>query len=245
MDIAIISGASSGIGKEIARLLDDYGYDELWLISSNEEKLLNSSKDLKTKCRIFPLDLTKFESYTTLESVLKEENPNVKYLVSSAGVGYNGNFDGISTDEIGKMVDINVRALTAITSISLPYINKGGRILQIASGAGFVPQPGFSVYAATKSYVISFSRVLRQELRKRKISVTTACPGPVDTPFFSGLENVKEYKKKYLISPEKVAKGVIKASKRKRALYVPTIPMKLVHVASKFIPKSLILKFYK
>jgi short-subunit dehydrogenase len=127
----------------------------------------------------------------------------------------------------------------------LPYVNEGGKIIEIASSAGFMPQPGFSVYAATKSYVISFSRALRQELKAKKISVTAVCPGPVDTPFFSGLENVKEYKKKYAISPQKVAIGALKASKRNKALFVPTFSMKMVHLASKIVPTSIILKFYK
>ena len=98
-----------------------------------------------------------------------------------------------------KMIDVNVRALTELTTICLPYIQSGAKILQIASSAGFMPQPSFAVYSATKSYVISFSRALREELKKKKIAVTAVCPGPVDTPFFSGLENVKEYKKKYAL----------------------------------------------
>ncbi len=245
MNISIISGASSGIGLEIAKELDKLMLDEIWLVSSSEKKLLDASKQLNTKARIFPLDLSNDNSFVELSTALSDVKPTIKYLVCSAGVGYNGDFEELNLTEISKMVDINVRALTTLTSIALPYMQRDSRIIEIASSAGFMPQPSFSVYSATKSYVISFSRALRQELKSRKIYVTAVCPGPVDTPFFSGLENVKEYKKKYAISPSKVAKGALKASKRKNSLYVPTFSMKMVHLASKIVPISLILRFYK
>lgn len=245
MNIAIISGASSGIGLEISKELDKLSLDELWLISSNKDKLLSASEGLTTKTRILPLDLSNEQYISELSLLLKNENPNVKYLVCSAGVGFNGAFEELTNENIAKMIDINVRALTSLTHTVLPYVSMGGRIIEIASSAGFMPQPYFSVYSATKSYVISFSRALRAELKKKKIYVTAVCPGPVETPFFSGLDNVKEYKKKYAISPQRVAKGALKASKRKKSLYIPTFSMKMVHLASKIVPNSLILKFYK
>lgn len=245
MDIAIISGASSGIGYCLAKEIDKLSFDEIWLISSSEAKLNRASQELNKKSRIFALDLSKKDSLKPFVSALDEEKPNVKLLICSAGVGYNGNFEDISQDEADKMIDINTRALTELTTITLPYINKGGKIIEIASSAGFMPQPSFAVYSATKSYVISFSRALRYELKPQKISVTAVCPGPVNTPFFSGLENVKEYKKKYAVSPELVAKNALKASKKGKFLCVPTFTMKMVLLASKFVPLSIIMKFYK
>ena len=108
-----------------------------------------------------------------------------------------------------------------------------------------MPQPYFAVYAASKAYVISLSRAIGYELKKNKISVTAVCPGPVNTSFFSSLENVKEYKKKYLITPQRVAIGSLKAAKKRKKIYTPTLSMKLVHLASKLLPTSLALKFYK
>ncbi len=245
MNIAVISGASSGIGYCLSKELDKLSLDELWLISSSEDKLSRLRQELTTKSRIFALDLSKSSSFDIISDALSQSNPNIKYLICSAGIGYNGNFESISREQIAKMIDINVRALTEITTIALPYIKEGGKIIEIASSAGFMPQPSFAVYAATKSYVISFSRALRQELKKQKISVTAVCPGPVNTPFFSGLKNVKEYKKKYAISPELVAKKTMKASKKRKALCIPKLSMKMVHLASKLIPTSIIMKFYK
>ena len=245
MNIALISGASSGIGLALTKLIDELEYDEIWLIASNEEKLSKTASELKTKSRVFAIDLSKKDALDTIFDALNIEKPSIKHLVCSAGVGYNGKFEDITKEMAAKMIDVNVRALTELTTICLPYIESGAKILQIASSAGFMPQPSFAVYSATKSYVISFSRALREELKKKKIAVTAVCPGPVDTPFFSGLENVKEYKKKYAISPEKVAKKAMKASRKNKALSIPTFSMKMVQLSSKIIPLSLIMKFYK
>ena len=245
MNIALISGASSGIGFALAKRIDELEYDEIWLIASNKEKLLKASSELKTKSRIFAIDLSKKDELNAVFDALNEEKPSIKHLICSAGVGYNGKFKDITKEMASKMIDVNVRSLTELTTISLPYLDSGAKIIQIASSAGFLPQPSFAVYSATKAYVISFSRALRQELKKKKIAVTAVCPGPVDTPFFSGLENVKDYKKKYAISPEKVAIKAINASNKNKALSVTSFSMKMVHLASKILPTSIIMKFYK
>ncbi len=245
MRIAIISGASSGIGKAFARELDALGLDELWLIGRNEARLNELKSELKTHAVCHAFDLTDSSAINELQAILRQGKHTIEYLVLSAGVGYNGAFEEISYENASQMIDVNCTALTLLTKIALPFVCEGGHIINVASSAGFLPQPDFAVYAATKAYVISFSRALRQELRKRKIKVTAVCPGPVDTSFFQGLENVKEYKKKYLISPEKVARGALKASRKNKAIYTPTLSMKLVHLISKILPTSWVLRFYK
>lgn len=245
MKIAIISGASSGIGKSIAKEIDLLHLDEIWLIARNETRLNSLKSELNTASRCFPLDLSQHSSYDILKEELSHESYSVEYLVLSAGVGYNGEFDALTLDEIRSTVDINCSALAMLSSVVTPYIKENGKIICIASGAGFLPQPYFNVYASSKAFAISFSRALRQELKGKKIKVTAVCPGPVDTEFFSGLKDVKEYKKKYLISPERVAKGALRAACKNKAVYSPTLSIKLVHLASKIIPTSLILRFYK
>lgn len=245
MKISLISGASSGIGASITRELDSYGLDELWLIGRSQDKLMLTASSLTTKTRILALDLSDNQSFDFITKQLSSAHAQIEYLVLSAGVGSNGRFDSLSTEKIKGMLDVNVAGLTLMLKASLPFVSNGGKIINIASAAGFLPQPDFAVYSATKAYVISLSRAIRREVRKNKISVTAVCPGPVDTEFFSSLENVKEYKRKHLISPEKVARGALSASKRNKAIYTPTLSMKLVHLASKILPTSLIMKFYK
>ncbi len=241
MRIALISGASRGIGLEFAKLLDEHSLDELWLVCGKN----TPSFEFKTHIRTFYTDLSEKSPFEELKSALAEENPSISLLVCSAGVGYNGALEDISEENIQNTVIINCSALSLLTKIAIPHMSEGSKIIEIASGAGFLPQPSFSVYSASKAYVIILSRALGRELAKKKISVTAVCPGPVDTEFFSGLENVKEYKKKHLISPKKVAIGALKASKRGKKVYSPTLSIKMVHLASKILPTNLILKFYK
>ena len=239
MSIAIISGASRGIGRAIATELDKEGIDEMWFISRSYE----DDYDFKTPVRHFPLDLSSPSFTETIKSALSDGGCEIKYLVCSAGVGYMGKLEELSEKEIGNIINLNCIALSLLTKICIPYMEKGGKILEIASGAGFSPQPSFSAYAASKSYVISLSRALRKELKPRKIGVTAVCPGPVDTDFFKEL-NPPEYKKKYAISAEKVAKKSIKCAKKNKAICSPSLSIKLVHLASKLLPTSLILRFY-
>lgn len=245
MKIAIISGASSGIGRSIARELDTVGLDELWLIGRRKDRLLNLQSELKTKVQVLTLDLTDNQSFEKINSLLSNDKYEIEYLIISAGVGYTGKVECNSPVEISDMIDLNCRALTLLINSSLPYMSKGGKILNVASGAGLLPQADFAVYAATKAYVISLSRALRKELKGRKINVTALCPGPVDTEFFSCLENVKEYKKKYLISPTTAARKGLSAVRKGKAICTPTISMKLLHLSAKILPTSLLLKFAK
>ena len=240
MNIAIISGGSRGIGYALACKLDKRGLDELWLISRTEP----SKACFKTKTRHFPLDITASSFTDTVRSALSEGEYTVKYLVCSAGVGYMGKVEELSEESIEKMITLNCAALSLLTRACIPYIKEGGKIIEIASGAGFLPQPGFSVYAATKSYVISFSRALQRELKPKKINVTCVCPGPVDTDFFKELDP-PEYKKKYVISAKKVAKKALLASEKRKVICSPSFSIKLVHLVSKLLPTSFILKFYK
>ena len=240
MNIAIISGATGGIGKEFSIILDNENLDEIWLVCGKSLP----DYTLSTKTRIFSLDLCDKASYDVLKGSLSDDI-SIKFLVCSAGVGYNGDFSDISEECIDKMITLNCNALTLLTKICIPYMNKGSKIIEIASGAGFLPQPHFAVYAATKAYVINLSKSLSKELKANGISVTAICPGPVDTNFFASLENVKQYKRKYLISPKKVAILGLKASKKGKRVASTSFSMKMVHLASKILPSSLILKFYK
>lgn len=248
MRIGIITGASSGMGRDFARLLAREDIDELWLIARREERLLRLSKKLGLPCHTLPLDLLDRESITILSDCLALESPEVVWLVNAAGYGLIGKVQDLSQDEQDHMVTLNCTALTAITRAVLPYMSEGSHIVQFASAAAFLPQPEFAVYAATKAYVLSFSRALNAELRPRGISVTAVCPGPVNTEFLGIAEEheaAAKYKRFFMSESRRVVKSACRAAKLRREVIVPSFSMQALQLASKILPHKVILKFMK
>ena len=215
-NIALVTGASSGMGKEFVReIAKKYkGLDEIWVIARRKDRLRELKKEIVgTRVRMLPLDLTKEESFERLTKVLAKEQPDVRILVNASGYGISGPFEFQTEEDASGMVRLNCEALTRVTYLVLPYLRRGSFIYQIASSAGFAPQPGFTVYAATKAYVKSFSIALRQELSWREIKVTAVCPGPVKTEFFDRAyeqEEMKFYKKFVMADPKKVVRKAIR-----------------------------------
>lgn len=159
--------------------------------------------------RILPLDLMKEESFERLKMVLAKEQPVVRILVNASGYGISGSFEHQTEEDAAGMIHLNCEALTRITYLVLPYLRRGSFIYQMASSAGFAPQPNFTVYAATKAYVKSFSIALRQELSYQGIRVIAVCPGPVKTEFFDRAykqEEMKFYKKFVMADSKKVVR---------------------------------------
>lgn len=247
MKIAVITGASSGIGKEFAKQISGrYGkLDEIWIIARRKELLEELQAEIRNDVRIFAMDLTSSEDIKQFEEYLKDLNPEIKILVNCAGYGKVGKFEELDIYEQVGMIDINCKALTLFTGICLPYISSHSRIINVASAAAFCPQPRFNVYAATKSYVLSFSRALNNELKERKITVTSVCPGPVDTEFFEiAGDNGSEIKKKMRVKPEKVVDKAIKDAALGNELSVYGAAMKTAEFGSKIVPHKLLMKFF-
>ena len=247
MKIVMVTGASSGIGAEFVRQIDQSfnRIDEIWMISRNVQKMDEIASTLENQTRVIGLDLEKEEKRKELQLLLEKENPNICMLVNCAGFGLMGDFDQLNMEEQLNMVELNCKALTAVTYMSLPYMIRNGRIIQLASAAAFVPQAHFAVYAATKSYVLSFSRALQEELIPKEIFVTAVCPGPVDTPFFDRAETNGEtlaLKKHFTVSATEVVKDALIASKRRKTVAVCSIWMKLFRIICKVIPHSWILE---
>lgn len=239
--IAVITGASSGIGWEFARQLDRrlYTVDQFWLIARRKEKLEELAGKLEHPCRILPLDLEDGTARETLGQLLAQEAPIVRMLVNCAGYGIMGNTAEMTVEEQVGMVNLNSAALLDVTCRCLPYMRKKSRILQLASSAAFLPQPGFAVYAAAKSFVLSFSRALGEELRDREILVTAVCPGPVRTPFFARAEKYGgslSLKKVAYVEPKRVVAEALEASRRGKAISVCSPWMKAFWILTKVAP---------
>lgn len=248
MKIAVVTGASSGIGREFVRQLGYFyrSLDEIWVIARRRERLEELRENSRVPLRIFDGNLMKKQVYKDLSAELKETSPDIRMLVNAAGFGKSGSVESIAAEDMRAqtdMVDLNCRALTKMTLLCLPYMSRGSRIVNLASAAAFCPQPQFSVYAATKSYVLSFSRSLGAELRGKGICVTAVCPGPVDTEFFTvsgGLTN--PLKKLTMAKAEDVVHKALKDSRAGRALSIFGLPMRAAFLGAKLVPHSLILK---
>lgn len=248
--IAVVTGASSGMGREFVKQLDVLAghVEEIWVIARRTGRLLELENRVKHKLVACPADLTKETDLAEIKRLLEKENPVISILVNAAGFGIHGTVEEQDMDKVLGMIDLNCRALTAMTKMCLPYMAKGGRIIQLASSAAFVSQPKFAVYAAGKSYVLSFSRALHTELSSRQISVTAVCPGPVDTDFFKqDLYDVNNtlYKKLVMAKPEAVVRQALKDSARRKELSVYGYGMKGFYLLTKLVPHKLILTVMK
>ena len=185
MKIAVITGASSGMGREFVTQLDkDEQFDELWLIARRKDRLEELQSSVRAKVRAIPLDLGKRQSIDEYKALLEEHSPEVAVLVNAAGFGHFHAFADISLDAQCDMIDLNARALMGMTHVTLPYLKEGSRVYQLGSLSSFQPVPCINVYAATKAFVLSFSRALGVEWKSRGIRVMAVCPYWVKTEFF-------------------------------------------------------------
>ena len=248
MKIAIITGASSGIGTEFYKLMQNEPLDEVWVIARREKNLTELCKTHgKIGYRVLPMDLSDGSSFEQIKNLLNEEKPTIKFLFNNAGFGVFGKVEEIDIEKQNQMIDINVRALTELTSIALKYMDEGSCIINTSSIASFSPTPNFASYAATKSYVMSFSRALREELRKKKINVTAICPGPMKTEFLkaAGIDNGESrlFESLPYCDPYKTAYNAIKAAKKGKAVYTPRFLYKFFRALGKVAPHSIVVRY--
>ena len=251
MDIAIITGASSGLGKEyfceIAKNCREL--DEIWLIARRRDRMeALAALFPERKVEIFSLDLFDTSSFDKLSEILKERGANVKMLINNAGVGKLGNIaDEPYTTQL-PMIDLNCRALSAMASVVLPFMKKGSFILNVCSIAAFAPTPRMTVYSSTKAYVMSFSRSLRYELKEKGINVLAVCPGPMDTEFLEVADikgNSKTFKTLPYCDPKQVARISLEKAARGRAVYTPTATFKFYRVLAKLLPHGIVMNMSK
>lgn len=240
--IAIITGASSGIGREFARQVDKKGYKEIWLIARRKERLVDLQKSLKTKVKILDLDLLEDESFVIIEKLLEKLKPQIGLVVNAAGLGYPDYFSEEGLEKSQRTLRLNCEALTKINYLVLSYMAKNSAIINIASVAAFIPQPKFATYAASKSYVLSFSRAINREVRDRGINVCALCPNPVNTEFFknSGDEEASKIKSLGTENLEHLVEKTLRLCHKKDL--VTTHPVSgFLKFLSKILPHSFIM----
>ena len=230
---ALITGASSGIGKDIANELSLRGYD-LVLVSRNISK--KDFKNIKTKVEVINLDLSISENCFKLYDMVKD----IDILVNNAGFGLCGDFSNTDLDKELNMIDLNIKTVHILTKLYYKdFINKGNKyILNVASSAAFYPGPFMNTYYSTKSYVFKLTTALYEEIRynKYKVNVSVLCPGPVDTNF-NNVANVK-FAVKAMTSKE-VSKYAVNKMFKNKLIIIPGLSMKFMYFISKIIPLKL------
>ncbi len=248
MNIAVITGASSGLGKEYAKAVDSraQGIDEIWLIARRRGRLELLANELTTPCRILDIDITDNDSLKQYKDMLSIYEANVKLLINNAGFGRLGYFEEIDLEDNTGMVRLNCEALTAVTEITLEFMRSRSQIINVTSIASFAPNTRMTVYSSTKAYVMSFSRALREELKRRKINVLAVCPGPMDTEFLPVAKIAPGSSKTFdtlpRVKPEAVAVKSLIASNKGKAVYTNRVFYKFYRVLAKLLPHSLVMK---
>ena len=235
---ALITGASSGMGRDMAKILSQKGHD-LILVARDEKKLEEVKKQLKTETKIVVMDISKEENCKKIY----EGNKDIDILINNAGFGDCGHFEETSLDKDIQMIHTNIIAYHILTKLYLKEMIKkdSGKILNVASIAGFMPGPLMTTYYSTKNYVVRFSESIREELRRKKskVQISILCPGPVDTNF-NKVADV-EFALKGL-SSEYVAKYAINKFFKGKFYIVPGWKIKLARIGAKLAPASFVAK---
>lgn len=244
MKIAVVTGASSGIGAEFVRQLDAAEkFDEIWVIARRLERL----EEIKASAKVRPLalDLTQQLSFGEYEKLLEKLKPEIAVLVNASGFGYFRAFQEDPLENQLNMIELNSKALTSMTYISLKYMKSGSRIYNMGSMSSIQPVPYINVYAATKAYVLSFSRGLNVELKKQGIKVMAVCPYWVQTEFFDTAINddtVNNFGR--IFTPQEVVTQALKDMKKGRDVSFCGLNTKLQRLGVKLLPHSLVMKIW-
>lgn len=244
MKIAVITGASSGMGREFVYALDkDEEFDELWVIARREDRLIELKDKCRARIRPIVLDLQQRESANVYKALLEEHRPEIAVLVNAAGFGLFGAFMDMDLDRQLDIVDLNSRALTAMCYLSVPYMKKGSRIYNMGSMSSWQPVPYINVYGASKAYVLNFSRALGVELRDRGIKVMAVCPGWIQTEFFSHAihDDTINYFNRYY-SAKQVIDKALKDMKKGKNASVLGFPERVQVFLVKHLPVNMVMK---
>ena len=247
METIIITGASSGLGREYAKAAARrFPEAELWLVARGREGLEKTASLLgSVKTKILTADLATEAGLDGFNAELEREQPSVRLLVNNAGFGKLGDVKRLSYAVQRRMVELNCGATTAVSAMTIPYMRRGSCIIQVASIASFAPTPSMTVYSATKAYVFAFARGLRAELRSDGINVLAVCPGPMDTNFLD-VANITGNSRMFAIlpycDPQAVARRSLGRALAGAGVYTDRMIYKCYRLLAKVLPHSLVVR---
>ena len=250
MNIAIVTGASSGMGREFVLQLSQYvKVDEIWAIARRGDALESLKKEVAVPVRPICLDLCEKSSFDTMAKLLEEEKPDVKLLVNAAGFGKFGAYHKVSLEDESRMIDLNCKAVVLLTRLVLPYMEKGSHILQLDSLSAFQPVPYITTYGATKAFVLSYCRAMNRELKGKGVRMMAMNPGWVKTEFFdhafqTNSDNEVKFFDRLYEAKDCVATGLKDLYRTKKDYSIHGLPIKLQVLAVKFVPHSIVMNIW-
>lgn len=242
--IAIVTGASGGIGQVFVRELAKEALDEIWVVGRNENRLLGLKKEFGAKIIPVCKDLTVTADLFSFSDLLKQQHPSVLWFVNNAGIAKMAPSKAFSFSEIEQTIDLNCKAPAALINLCLPFMIKGTKILNVSSASSFQPVPYLNLYAASKAFERSYSRALHIELKPYGITVTAVCPGWVETDMLTKEINGKKVRFPGIVAPEKVVKKALKDAKKGRDLSICSFYVKCQHINVKLLPQKLTMKIW-
>ena len=251
MNIAIVTGASSGMGREFVLQLKNYvQVDEIWVIARRLEALESLKTEVSVPVRPIALDLADPTAFPALENLLAEAKPNIKLLVNAAGFGKFGAYHKVTLAEDAAMIDLNCRAVVLMTRLCLPYMEKGAHILQLDSLSAFQPVPYITTYGATKAFVLSYSRAMNRELKSKGIRMMAMNPGWVKTEFFNHAMKTNDgcevqYFNRLYEAKDCVATGLKDLYCSKKDYSIHGLPVKLQVLGVKILPHRLVMNVWQ
>lgn len=249
MKIAIVTGASSGMGREFVRQLSAYvQVDEIWAIARRREALAALKAETPVPVRPVVLDLLKSESFDELRSLLEGEQPEIALLVNAAGFGKFGAYHNTTIEDDCRMIDLNCKALLVMTRLCIPYMSPGSHILELDSLSAFQPVPYITTYGATKAFVLSYSRAMNRELKCKGIRVMAMNPGWVKTEFFchafQSNDGEVQYFDRLYEAADVVRTGLHDLYKTKKDCSIHGLPVKLQVLAVKLVPHRFVMDIW-
>ena len=246
--IAIVTGASSGLGREFVKLmLAKKSLDEIWIMVRSADKLQQMKKKYGEKIVPYPMDLSRMDNLKKFASHLEQQDCIIKYLVNNAGYAKFCSYDDLSIDETTNMIDLNISAVVAMGLVCIPYMKPGSHIINIASQASFQPLPYQNVYSSTKAFVRNYTRALNVELKGTGITATAVCPGWIKTDLYErALIGAKKATKNFvnMVNPDVVAKKALADADHGKDMSVYSAYVKMCHVIAKLLPQKTMMKIW-
>ena len=246
MRIAVITGASAGIGREFVYAVDRrMQLDEIWVIARREERLLELREKCRNPIRPISMDLSDTENVRQIQALLEQEQPEIALLINAAGCGVFGPFEEKDLDRLLMSARLNALTLTAMCHVCLPYMKEGSAIVNMGSNSAWQPVPWQAVYGASKSYVLNLSRAVGRELKPRGIHVMCVCPGWIKTEFQQNArhdEYIRYVDRWY--GPDEVAEQAMQDLEKKKTVSILGHPVRRQVRLVKFLPVKLVMDIW-